>query len=129
MLLLDDLLATLTHVAPIRSVLVGAHWTAVCSRSCGLASTLMADRPHGLFATRHPSRPRPIGLSVVRLLRRDGNLLEFEGVDVLDGTPLLDIKPYIAELDTKPNANLRWVGEIDDAEHLALHIKGVPHEY
>ncbi len=57
------------------------------------------DRPHGVFATRSPKRPNPIGLSVVRLLRRDGNILCIENVDILDGTPLLDIKPYAAAFD------------------------------
>ena len=53
------------------------------------------DRPHGVFATRSPKRPNPIGLTVVRLLGRDGNRLEVKGVDMLDGTPILDIKPYL----------------------------------
>ncbi len=57
------------------------------------------DRMHGIFATRYPYRPNPLGLSVVRLLKRDGNLLEIEGVDVLDKTPLLDIKPYVPDFD------------------------------
>jgi len=61
------------------------------------------DRPRGLFATRYPARPNQIGLSVVRLLRREGNILIVEGIDVLDGTPLLDIKPYVPEFAaTKP---------------------------
>jgi len=53
----------------------------------------------GLFSTRAPSRPNPIGLSAVRLLRRDQNVLHVADLDVLDGTPLLDIKPYAAEID------------------------------
>jgi len=60
---------------------------------------LLDDRMHGIFATRYPYRPNPLGLSVVRLLKRDGNLLEIEGVDVLDKTPLLDIKPYVPDFD------------------------------
>ena len=55
----------------------------------------MDSIPHGLFATRAPSRPNPIGLSVVHLLSRKENILTIEEVDILDGTPLLDIKPYI----------------------------------
>jgi tRNA-Thr(GGU) m(6)t(6)A37 methyltransferase TsaA len=54
---------------------------------------------HGVFATRAPTRPNPIGMSVVKLLRVEGPLLEIENVDVLDGTPLLDIKPYVPEFD------------------------------
>jgi tRNA-Thr(GGU) m(6)t(6)A37 methyltransferase TsaA len=57
------------------------------------------DEDHGLFATRYPYRPNPIGLSVVQLLARRGNTLEIGGVDVLDGTPLLDIKPYVPAFD------------------------------
>jgi len=61
-----------------------------------LAKPFLDDQVRGLFATRYPFRPNPIGLSVVRLLNRKDNLLEIEGVDMLDGTPLLDIKPYVA---------------------------------
>jgi tRNA (adenine37-N6)-methyltransferase len=66
------------------------------------------DQTHGLFATRYPYRPNPIGLSVVRLIGRKGNTLEVEGVDVLDGTPLLDIKPYVPEFDDRPNPRTGW---------------------
>lgn len=66
------------------------------------------DRFHGIFATRYPYRPNPLGLSIVRLLKRDGNLLEIEGVDVLNGTPLLDIKPYVPDFDLHPEARTGW---------------------
>lgn len=66
------------------------------------------DEMHGLFATRYPYRPNPLGISVVRLLKRAGNLLEVEGVDVLDGTPLLDIKPYIEDFDVRQNTRAGW---------------------
>ena len=56
------------------------------------------DKPHGVFATRSPKRPNPIGLSVVELLRRDGRDLHVRGVDMLDGTPILDIKPYLSSV-------------------------------
>lgn len=56
------------------------------------------DRPHGVFATRLPRRPNPIGLTVVRLIRRDGPRLHVRGVDMLDGTPILDIKPYLSSV-------------------------------
>ena len=65
-----------------------------------LMSRARADgKPHGVFATRFPRRPNLLGISVVRLVSRDGNLLHFIGADMLDGTPLLDIKPYIPEFD------------------------------
>jgi tRNA-Thr(GGU) m(6)t(6)A37 methyltransferase TsaA len=65
-------------------------------------------REHGLFATRSPCRPNPIGLSVVRLLGREGNVLHVEGVDMLDGTPLLDLKPYVPEFDAYPGSRAGW---------------------
>ena len=66
------------------------------------------DQLHGLFATRHPCRPNPIGLSIVRLLARRDNVLEIGGVDVLDGTPLLDIKPYVPDFDVRTNTHAGW---------------------
>lgn len=57
-----------------------------------------ADRPHGVFASRSPYRPNPIGLTVVRLLRREGRRLIVSGVDMVDGTPILDIKPYLSNV-------------------------------
>lgn len=62
----------------------------------------------GLFATRSPSRPNPIGLSVVRLLSREGRILRVADVDVLDGTPLLDLKPYVPEFDAFPSSRAGW---------------------
>ncbi len=70
------------------------------------------DRPHGVFATRSPRRPNPIGLTVVELLRREGRKLHVRGVDMLDGTPILDIKPYLSSI---PSESLRR-GWIADAE-------------
>jgi tRNA (adenine37-N6)-methyltransferase len=65
---------------------------------------------HGIFATRYPCRPNPIGLSLVRLLRMEGNRLDIEGIDMLDGSPLLDIKPYVPEFDIRENAQIGWYG-------------------
>lgn len=56
------------------------------------------DRPHGVFATRAPRRPNPIGLTVVQLLRRDGPRLHVRGIDMVDGTPIVDIKPYLSSV-------------------------------
>jgi len=66
------------------------------------------DQLRGLFATRHPCRPNPIGISIVRLLARRGHVLEVEGVDMLDGTPLLDIKPYVPDFDVKQDTRVGW---------------------
>ena len=65
-------------------------------------------QPRGLFATRYPARPNPIGLSVVQLLARQENRLEIQGVDMLDGTPLLDIKPYVPEFDVRLETRNGW---------------------
>jgi tRNA-Thr(GGU) m(6)t(6)A37 methyltransferase TsaA len=70
------------------------------------------DRPHGVFATRSPQRPNRIGLTVVELLGRDGSRLRVAGVDMLDGTPILDIKPYLSNV---PSERLRR-GWLADAE-------------
>jgi tRNA-Thr(GGU) m(6)t(6)A37 methyltransferase TsaA len=70
------------------------------------------DRPHGVFATRSPRRPNPIALTVVELLRRDGNSLFVRGVDMLDGSPILDLKPYLSSI---PAEALRrgWLAEAE----------------
>jgi tRNA-Thr(GGU) m(6)t(6)A37 methyltransferase TsaA len=70
------------------------------------------DKPHGVFATRSPQRPNPIGLTVVALLRREGRQLHVRGIDMLDGTPILDIKPYLSSV---PENDLRrgWLTGID----------------
>ena len=67
------------------------------------------DRPHGIFATRHPCRPNNIGLSIVKLERRMKNILEVIEIDVLDNTPLIDIKPYVPKFDFRENAGNGWV--------------------
>jgi len=77
-----------------------------------MASPPSDDRPHGVFATRSPQRPNPIGLTVVELLRREGPVLQVRGVDMLDGTPILDIKPYLSNV---PPERLRR-GWLADAE-------------
>ncbi len=83
----------------------------------------------GLFATRSPARPNPIGFSVVRVLRVDGDTVFTSGLDALDRTPLLDIKPYVNELDTRHDADTGWVADMPDQEHLRLHVLGIPHEH
>jgi len=83
----------------------------------------------GVFASRSPLRPNPIGVSIVNLKRIEGNVIYTSGLDVFDGTPLLDIKPYIKDLDSKENANYGWIEDLDNRDHLILHIKGIPHHY
>jgi tRNA-Thr(GGU) m(6)t(6)A37 methyltransferase TsaA len=70
------------------------------------------DRPHGVFATRSPRRPNPIGLTVVQLLGREDNVLRVRGLDMLDGTPILDLKPYLSSIP--PEAIRRgWLAEAE----------------
>jgi len=69
----------------------------------------MDSEPHGVFATRSPNRPNPIGLSIVKLLSAQGKVLHIENVDILDGTPLLDIKPYVPEFDDYTADRVGWL--------------------
>ena len=71
----------------------------------------MDDEEHGVFAMRGPCRPNPIGLSVVKLNDVKGNTLEIENVDIIDDTPLLDIKPYVPEFDHNEVEKIGWLGE------------------
>ena len=73
--------------------------------------TFLDDRPHGIYASRHPCRPNGIGLSIVRLENVTDNVLDIRGVDVLDDTPLLDIKPYIPKFDIFESASNGWVAD------------------
>lgn len=70
------------------------------------------DRPHGVFATRSPRRPNPIALTVVELVRRDGRRLFVRGVDMLDGTPILDIKPYLSGVPAE-KVRRGWLAEAE----------------
>jgi len=69
----------------------------------------MDDIERGVFSIRSPSRPNPIGLSVVRLVSVEDNVIRFRGVDMLDGTPLLDIKPYVPEMDVHGVESTGWL--------------------
>ena len=77
------------------------------------------DTPRGIFSTRSPRHPNAIGLSVVRLLSVDGPVLEISGVDLLDHTPVLDIKPYVPEFDTVGVERTGWLEGVASAVHRA----------
>lgn len=86
-------------------------------RSTGFDLTVtpfMDDTPRGLFSTRAPRRPNPLGLSIVRLERVEGHVLHLLDVDVLDGTPLLDVKPYAAAFDSVRDARCGWLEGKDE---------------
>lgn len=68
------------------------------------------DQSHGVFATRAPARPNRIGLSIVRLLAVQGRVLQFAGNDMVDGTPVLDIKPYVPRFDVRQTERIGWFG-------------------
>lgn len=67
------------------------------------------DEERGLYSTRHPNRPNPIGISIVKLIEREGHILRIKGMDVIDGTPLLDIKPYVPRFDERTDVRYGWL--------------------
>ena len=89
-------------------------WVFNRSEGYELTGTPPSDnRPHGVFATRSPRRPNPIGLTTVELLGREGRRLCVRGIDMLDGTPVLDVKPYLSSV---PSEKLRrgWLAEAEE---------------
>jgi len=79
-----------------------------------IVKPFLQDVERGVFATRAPTRPNAIGLSIVELVSREGNVLYLDGVDILDGTPLLDIKPYVTRFDCVETLRNGWQDEVDD---------------
>ncbi len=74
-----------------------------------LVRPFLDTKKHGLFATRYYNRPNPIGISLLKLVKRKGNVLFVKEIDVLDKTPLLDIKPYVPTFDTRKNVKVGWL--------------------
>ena len=85
-----------------------------------IVKPFLQDIARGVFSTRAPCRPNGIGLSIVELIGRDGNVLLLDGVDILDGTPLLDIKPYSARFDRLENTRNGWQDEVDEETAVGL---------
>jgi len=83
----------------------------------------------GLFASRSPKRPNPIGLSIVQIREIRGNELIISGIDAYNGTPLLDIKPYMHFLDSKADANNGWLDALPESKHTMAHVLGLPHNH
>jgi tRNA (adenine37-N6)-methyltransferase len=93
-------------------------WVFDRSEGFELLGTPPSDsRPHGVFATRSPKRPNPIGLTVVELLRREGPRLHVRGVDMLDQTPILDIKPYLSNV-SRERLRRGWLAEAEARRQL-----------
>ncbi len=84
----------------------------------------MQDHLRGIFATRSPRRPNPIGVSLVKLISVEGNILHVEDVDILDGTPLLDIKPYIFRFDSREDAHSGWQDDVNEERARKQGVRG-----
>ena len=82
-----------------------------------IVTPFLDDKPHGVFATRAPKRPNSIGLSVVKLNAVKGDNLDIENVDIIDGTPLLDIKPYVPKFDAQVKVETGWLGKVEKRVH------------
>jgi len=89
------------------SHLIVLYWLHKSKGYSSLVRTPWDTELHGLFTTRSPHRPNPIGISIVRLIERKGNILGVKGVDAIDGTPLIDIKPYVPEFDEKERREVK----------------------
>jgi len=74
-----------------------------------LVKAFLDEKLHGLFSTRAPSRPNPVGISIVRLIKRENNVLHIQDVDIVDGTPLIDIKPYVPDFDHRNAEKIGWL--------------------
>lgn len=83
----------------------------LCEREPLEVKPFLDNRPHGIFATRAPTRPNRLGLSIVRLLTIEGNTLHFSGNDMVNGTPVLDIKPYVPRFDVRHTERIGWFGD------------------
>ena len=88
--------------------LIVLYWCDKADRSVLQTNTPFDTTPHGVFATRSPQRPNPIAFNIADVIERRGNILVVKGMDALDGSPLLDIKPYSSEVDCILDAKLGW---------------------
>ena len=88
------------------------YWLHKSQGSSLVVKPFLDQQPRGVFATRAPARPAPIGVSAVRLIRIEQGVLEVADVDMIDGTPLLDIKPYVPEFDSYPGSGAGWLAGV-----------------
>ena len=95
------------------------YWLHKRPASSLLVTPFLDNQPRGIFATRAPLRPSPIGMSAVRLIGLHDGVLEVADVDMIDGTPLLDIKPYVPEFDSYPASRAGWFDESNSQARLA----------
>ena len=87
------------------------YWLHQSSEFSLMVHTPWDHKPHGVFTTRSPHRPNPIGHSIVELIQQDKNMLKVRGLDAIEGTPVLDIKPYIKRLDSKQHVQSGWIDQ------------------
>jgi len=111
--ILSDYVDGLQDLAGFSHVLL-VYWFHRATTPRLIVKPFLDDVPRGVFATRAPCRPNPIGISVVRLIRQEANVLYLEDVDMLDGTPLLDIKPYVSRFECREGVRCGWVDSIDE---------------
>jgi len=116
--LLPELTAGLQDLEGFSHVILIYHLHQV-TRTDLTVTPFLDSEAHGVFATRAPTRPNPIGISVVRLLRIEGNRLFLAQLDVLDGTPLLDIKPYIPDFDAPQETRIGWLAGLGNGVRAA----------
>ncbi len=95
------------------------YWFHKAPGSNLLVTPFLDTRQRGVFATRAPARPSPVGISAVRLLAIHGGIIDVEDVDMLDGTPLLDVKPYVPEFDSYPDSRAGWLNESNSRRRVA----------
>ena len=109
------------------SHLILFYWLHFSKNYSLLVKTPWDSKPHGVFATRSPNRPNALGFSAVELIERNGNKLKVKGLDALEGTPLIDIKPYLPEIDSKTNVRVGWVKEPDISKVYGKSFKESKH--
>jgi tRNA-Thr(GGU) m(6)t(6)A37 methyltransferase TsaA len=97
----------LTDLEGFSHIILLYHFSLVKGYSL-MVKPFLDDKLHGLFATRSPCRPNPIGISIVRLTKIEGNTLHIQDLDIIDGTPLLDIKPYVPKFDYRRTTKIGW---------------------
>jgi len=87
------------------------YWCHKAGSTSMMVKPYLDAKKHGLFSTRAPSRPNPIGLSIVELLKIENSIVRFKGADMLNGSPLLDIKPFVPEFDNRLDATSGWLSK------------------
>jgi formylmethanofuran dehydrogenase subunit E len=107
------------------SHLILLYWLHSANGYSLLVNTPWDSELHGVFSTRSPDRPNPVGFSMVELIEINGNRLKVKGLDALEGTPLLDIKPYLPEIDAKVNVRIGWVKDIDFSKVYGKPLTGL----